>query len=187
MYGWLIVNLHLQGYTQLTSRFYNQKHNIKFRTFYDTLLTLFKNDSVLGTIYTDVRNNIESLLYKGILPKNLSGHNLVFCNGHALYKHKSQIFSLVEQTVLELVHDDQQHKEISTLQQLAIFDSVTEYPVTVKSTVDLTNKSDQNQTYVFNSKVSKDDMMSFDNFYYTLRRKGALKNLMSVKASNVYS
>ena len=102
MYGWLIVNLHLQGYTQLTSRFCNQKHSIKFRTFYDTLLSLFKSDVVLGKIYNEVRGNIESLLYKGTLPKNLSGHNLVFCNAQSLYKHKDQLFSLLETVVVEL-------------------------------------------------------------------------------------
>ena len=182
MYGWIIVNLHLQGYTQLTSRFYNQKYDIKFRTFYDKLVTLFKEDTILGPIYDEVKNNIKSLLYKGILPKNLSGHNLIFCNGKSLYNHKNQVFSLVDQTVKQLTQSIQ-HKEISALQQLAIFDKEISYPVVVESSIDLSNNiNDRGCTYIINSKVSNDDLENFDNFYYVLRRKGALKNLMTEKA-----
>ena len=179
MYGWIIVNLHLQGYTQLTSRFYNKKYNIKFRTFYNMLIDLLKEDTILGPIYNEVKNNIESLLYKGTLPKNLSGHNLIFCNGQLIYKHKNQVFSLLDQTVRQLVYPSQYQPEVAQLQSLVIFDQATSYPVTVNSvnllldTIEATNCA-----YVINSKVSNEDLQNFDNFYYTLRRKGALKNLI---------
>ena len=178
MYGWLIVNLHLQGYTQLTSRFCNQKYNIKFKTFYDMLMTLFKEDSVLGLIYDEVRYNITSLLYHGTLPKNLSGHNLVFCNGHLLYANKNQIFSLTDQTMRQLVPLSRINHDVTRLQSLSIFDNETSYPVTVDSTINLldTNSVIENYTYVVKCKVTSTDMKNFDNFYYTLRRKGALKN-----------
>lgn len=179
MYGWIIVNLHLQGYTQLTSRFYNRKYNIKFRTFYNMLIDLLKKDPILAPIYNEVKNNVELLLYKGILPKNLSGHNLIFCNGQLLYKHKNQIFSLLDQTVKQLVHPSQYHHDVVKLQSLAIFDQKISYPVTVDLSPKLLDTEDgTNCIYVIDSKVTNEDLQNFDNFYYTLRRKGALKNLI---------
>jgi radical SAM superfamily enzyme YgiQ (UPF0313 family) len=179
MYGWIIINLHLQGYTQLTSRFYNQKYNIKFRTFYNMLIDLFKKDTILGPIYDEVKNNVDLLLYKGTLPKNLSGHNLIFCNGQLLYEHKNQIFSLLDQTVKRLVHPSQYHHDVVKLQSLAIFDQKISYPVTVDLSPNLLDTNNAtNCIYVIDSKVTNKDLQQFDNFYYTLRRKGALKNLI---------
>jgi radical SAM superfamily enzyme YgiQ (UPF0313 family) len=179
MYGWIIVNLHLQGYTQLTSRFYNQRNGIEFRTFYDKFISLFKQHSDLGPIYNDVKNNIQSLLYKGVLPKNLSGHNLIFCNGQLIYQHKQHVFSLINQTVAQLIDTDQIYKEIDQLQQLAIFDQKTLYPITVESCVDIDQCNDRNCSYLIDTRINNTDLLNFDNFYYVLRRKGALKNSMT--------
>jgi hypothetical protein len=57
MYGWIIVNLHTQGYTQLTSRFYNQKYNITFRQFYDALIVNFKHRKMIITL-NEIANRI---------------------------------------------------------------------------------------------------------------------------------
>jgi radical SAM superfamily enzyme YgiQ (UPF0313 family) len=179
MYGWVIVNLHLQGYTQLTSKFYNKRYGIEFRVFYDTLIDILKQTPTLDLIYNEVKSNIHSLLYTGVLPKNLSGHNLIFCNGQLLYQHKDKIFSLVDQVVDQLIPDSPYRADISALQKLAIFDAKTKYPISITTPVDLLDITDQLHTYIVNSKVSEDDLINFNNFYYALRRKGALKNTIT--------
>lgn len=176
MYGWIIVNLHTQGYTQLTSRFYNQKYNVAFRQFYDTLIVNLKQHPELNCIYLEVQNNVESLLTHGTLPKKLSGHNLIFCNADKLYKCKQQIFEVLNTTAQQLVsaHCTQ---DLNKLQQLAIFDAVAQYPINLIVNTDIYNPDSSNQCkYQIDNNMSKDVIENFDNLYYALRRKGALKN-----------
>ena len=181
MYGWVIVNLHMQGYTQLTSRFYNKKYNIEFKTFYNTLIDKLKNDPLLGQIYYNVKNNLENLLYQGVLPHKLSGHNLIFCNGQLIYQHKEQVFSLVNQTVEQLIRPGQIHTEIAELQKLAIFDEKISYPIIIESSVDIDQSNNYKCSYIVEAKVTNSDLLNFNNFYYMLRRKGALKNSITKK------
>jgi len=114
-----------------------------------------------------------------VLPKNLSGHNLIFCNGQLIYQHKQHVFSLINQTVAQLIDADQIYKEIDQLQQLAIFDQKTLYPITVESCVDIDQCNDRNCSYLIDTRINNTDLLNFDNFYYVLRRKGALKNSMT--------
>lgn len=179
MYGWIIVNLHLQGYTQLISRFCYQRHGIKFRTFYDLLTSLINDYTDLKAIYNDTKNNVHSLLYKGLLPKNLSGHNLIFCNGQQLYQHKDQVFALANQTMTQLVEHGNVHRQVDKLQRLSIFDKDTQYPIKIQSDIDLNQFIDHQCSYIIESKITGKDLLHFSNLHYALRRKGALKNTMT--------
>lgn len=176
MYGWIIVNLHTQGYTQLTSRFYNQKYNITFRQFYDALIVNLKQHPELNRIYLEVQNNVKGLLTQGTLPKKLNGHNLIFCNADQLYKCKQQIFAVLNTTAQQLVSAPCT-QDLNNLQQLAIFDTAAGYPVNLIVHTDIYNPdSSKRCEYQIDNNMSKDVIENFDNLYYALRRKGALKN-----------
>lgn len=172
MHGWIIVNLHMQGYTQFTSRYYNKKQNIKFETFYNKLIENFQQNPDLARIYTEVKNIITTFLTTGTLPPKLSGHNLVFCNSYDLYINRQQIFAVLDQTVKQLTN--QVVNDVTVLQSLAIFDADIEYPTTISLNSDIFDNRATSCTV--SNKMSSKLTDNFANFYYVMRRKGALKN-----------
>lgn len=177
MYGWLIINLHMQGYTQLTSRYYNHCENISFRLFYDTLISNLTTDVDISNIFNDTKKNLENLLYNGILPPHLSGHNLMYCNSKKIFLNKDRVFDILDQTVKQLVSTEQYNPDIAILQKHTIFDTETQYPVDLNSNVDINQQfAKQSCRYIVDKKISIDTMKNFDNLFYLLRRKGVLKN-----------
>ena len=51
MYAWMIVHCHINGYTQLYSKFARNYHNVSFRVFYDKLFEkLHQKNRVLNNI-----------------------------------------------------------------------------------------------------------------------------------------
>lgn len=184
MYGWSIINLHMQGYTQLTSRYYNQCENISFRLFYDTLISNLTADVDIGNIFNDTKKNLENLLYNGILPPHLSGHNLMYCNSKKIFLNKHRVFDILDQTVKQLVSFEQYNPDIAILQKHTIFDVETQYPIELTANIDI-NQQFANQLcrYVIDKKISTDTMKNFDNLFYLLRRKGVLKNSIKLLES----
>jgi hypothetical protein len=181
MYGWIIINLHMQGYTQLTSRYYNKIHNLGFRTFYDQLIKNLIQDQEINLILSDTRSNIESLLHHGTLPDHLSGHNLIYSNAKKVYMNRHRIFDIADQTVKQLVSDNLYNPDITVLQTHTIFDLETVYPLTLQSNVNITDQFSTNAChYTIDKKVSQDLLDNFDNLFYLLRRKGVLKNSINV-------
>lgn len=174
LFGWLIVNFHMQGYSQIVARYLHHIHNISYLDFYTQLMESVRNCEILGPIFALVHDCIEELLNSGNLPAGLSGHNLVFCHGQSLYKYKNYIFKNLDLVCKQMGHLDVE--QILTLQKAWIFDKETIYPMTLDSSFNLAENNTAPTKYIIKSKIVPDDLVNFDNFYYVLRRKGALKN-----------
>jgi putative methyltransferase len=175
MFGWLIVNFHMQGYTQLVSKYLRLQHNISYNDFYHTCQTEIYHCEVLKKIYNQVRSNIEDLLYHGKLPQGLSGHNLVFCEGHSLYQARNSVFDLIRRVCKTMIYNSD-IDSILALQTSWIFDVGQQYPLKISSDYDIFLNQPNTTHYVVNSKIKFNEFENFDNLYYVLRRKGALKN-----------
>jgi radical SAM superfamily enzyme YgiQ (UPF0313 family) len=178
LYGWLVVNFHLQGYSQLASQFCRHTHNISFREFYDQLRDCIITNNVLNSIYSQVRNNLCDLLYRGILPTGTSAHNLIFSGALQLYKNKEEIFLVIAELVQQLTGKD--CSDIMQLQQAFIYDSDCAYPLEVHATFNFTTMKSESNAYKMNSRVSWSNIGDFDKTYYALRKKGVLKNSMDL-------
>jgi hypothetical protein len=70
-------------------------------------------------------------------------------------------------------------RDIVILQEKFIFDKNTCYLFTHSCDFDIQTESCEHTVYHIDKKVSLDQMENFDNFFYTLRRKGAIKNSLS--------
>jgi hypothetical protein len=181
MYGWIIVNFHMQGYTQMTSRYYNQTLGIDFKTFYNELIKNLHQNPILFDIYNKVKNKLTIFLHQGTLPKNLSGHNLIFSNAYELYVNKKQIFDLLDDIAKQLA-GNQYNRDLAILQSHAIFDVDKTYPISIVTDLDAFGRGiGKKYTYTVDSKTSNDIANNFNNLYYVLRRKGFLKNKITLE------
>jgi putative methyltransferase len=178
LYGWLVVNFHLQGYSQLASQFCRHKYNISFYEFYDQLKNCIVTNNVLYSIYIQVRNNLCDLLYRGTLPVGTSAHNLIFSEALQLYKNKEEIFLVIAELLQQLTGKD--CSDIMQLQQSFIYDNNCAYPCEVSTTFNFTTMQSEPTMYRINSRVSWTNIGDFDKTYYALRKKGVLKNSMDL-------
>jgi hypothetical protein len=87
MYAWMIVNFHMQGYSQLASKFCRYVHNIDYIVFYNHLMNEICRHPSFGNTYAEIKQLVSNLLYHGTLPNNLSGHNILFVLGETIYKN----------------------------------------------------------------------------------------------------
>jgi len=176
LYAWMIVNVHIQGYSQLVSKYCRYVHNISYRDFYDRLLDEIKTQPELAEIYTKVKDTVTGLLTTGRLPADVTAHNLVFLEGASLYKNKYQIFQIVK-TVFESLAPAPNHKLI-TLQQCFIFNSTMTYPIELDCDFDFDLLKLSQCCYKIKPKADSIDLKEFADSYYVLRRKGLIKNKM---------
>lgn len=173
MYAWMIVNVHLQGYTQLTSKYCRYKYHVSYRKFYDKLLSLIENDLTLGKIYNEVLNIVSTLLKFGTLPSGVSAHNLIFLKGFDLYKHKKLLMQLGWQILDQFSEEDL--KSIKKIQESFIYDESTNYPIEISCDFDFDNCVFRKTEYSISPKA-KLNLENFYDLYYALRRKGFIKN-----------
>ena len=178
VYAWMIVNFHLQGYSQLTSRLLRQQHNISFRRFYDTMLMIIETNDKVGTVYTKMKNSISNLLKHGKLGPGQSGHNLLFHLANELYLVKHAIFDVVANTYTSII--GQSNKDVDQAQRLMVIDLDVSYPVDIKLNFDLTTFTDAERHYRIDRKTEIIDQQSFTEQFYALRRKGLLKTVATV-------
>jgi radical SAM superfamily enzyme YgiQ (UPF0313 family) len=113
MYGWMILQLHTQGYTQLVSRYLRGVHNIPYRQFYDRLYELLQIDDKLKVIFNFVEQFEKAYITTGELPDpkdidptievpKLGGHFTAQMSMDMIYKNRQSIYALAEQIVNEL-------------------------------------------------------------------------------------
>jgi radical SAM superfamily enzyme YgiQ (UPF0313 family) len=178
LYGWLVVNFHLQGYTQLISQFCRYKYDTSYRSFYDLFRDRVATHHALGSIFTHVRNNLRDLLYHGTLPVGISAHNLIFSEALSLYKNKEHIFEVASNVFRELTGDN--CEDVINLQRAFIYDSDHIYPCQVSTGFDLKTLQSKPTTYKISSRVRWSDLGDFDKTYYALRKKGVLKNNLDI-------
>lgn len=87
MYGWLIVNFHSYGWTQIIAKAGNKLCNKSYREIYDSLWDYIKTNKVLLSYYLNHKNDFEKFLY--IDPTSITGFqrndDIIVSSGHKLF------------------------------------------------------------------------------------------------------
>lgn len=179
MYAWMIVNIHLQGYSQIVSKYCRYRYNVSFKDFYNNLLESIKIQKDIKPLYDRVRSIVTSLLTTGILPPGISAHNLVFLEGEMLYKNKDIVFQMVNDLFDKLGND--QHDSIKQLQKYFIFDHKIDYPIELNCDFDVNSLKCSLTRYRILPKANQGDLKDFYESYYAMRRKGLIKNVLEKK------
>ena len=160
LYGWLVIQFHIAGYTQLVAKHLNSL-GMGYRSFYDKLFDYIKNDpGVIGDHYREIERSVSHYMKTGkILDQGKHGHTLHAASFAFMFRNKESIFDILSD--LNLVTDD-----TLKLQKAFIFDEDTEYPYQIKCGRD---------TYTVDTEFKEFDRND-PHTVFILRRKGLLKN-----------
>lgn len=163
MYGWLIVQFHIAGYTQLVAKNLNRL-GMGYRSFYDKLFAYVKNDpGVIGDHYREIERSVSYYMKTGkILDQGKHGHTLHAASFAFMFRNKDHVFDILSD--LNLVTDD-----TLKLQRAFIFDENAEYPYNIAC---------KDATYKVDTEFKEFDKND-PHTVFILRRKGLLKNQLS--------
>ena len=160
LYGWLVIQFHIAGYTQLVAKHLNS-FGMGYRSFYDKLFNYIKNDpGVIGDHYREIERSVSHYMKTGkILDQGKHGHTLHAASFAFMFRNKESIFDILSD--LNLVTDD-----TLKLQRAFIFDEDVEYPHQIQCGKD---------TYIVDTEFKEFDRND-PHTVFILRRKGLLKN-----------
>jgi radical SAM superfamily enzyme YgiQ (UPF0313 family) len=171
MYGWLIVQFHIAGYTQILSKYYFNVLNLSYREFYDNLFDIIKKDTgILGSHYKKINEIISTYVKTGKIIENAKtgGHSLHVISFEFMFKNKNIIFDLLGEKLNPSL-------EIFELQKSFIFNENEIYPKILESNYDIENWENKKIVYKINNNFKDYDGTNF----FILRRKGLLQNTIS--------
>ena len=160
LYGWLIIQFHIAGYTQLVAKHLNSL-GMGYRSFYDKLFGYIKSDpGVIGDHYREIERSVSHYMKTGkILDQGKHGHTLHAASFAFMFRNKESIFNILSD--LNLVTDN-----TLKLQRAFIFDEDAEYPHQIQCGKD---------TYTVDTEFKEFDRND-PHTVFILRRKGLLKN-----------
>ena len=177
LFGWVIIQFHIVGYTQLYAKFLRNKHLVSYETFYNKLHEQIKTNKNTKDFYNNFKNLLTNFLKNGSLPENqsISGHNLHFYTYEYFYNNKELIFDIGED-ILKNYTDST--KSIKLLQENFIFNEKSSYPLVLNNlNLNIEGWDNKDTSYVIDNKIKNYKTKNF----YTLRRQGAFKNKIYIQ------
>jgi hypothetical protein len=170
MFGWMIIQLHITGYSQIIAKYLRFSQDIPYRTFYDHLMQKIKNSDFFGPHHDMMHDMVTDFLNSGEVRNESSGHMLHATSGAWLYENKTLIMKFIFDAASEL---SQMPDWVGDLQQNFVYDSEIKYPVTITADYDILSEKISEVTYVVNPNVAE----KISNLSLaSVRRKGLLKN-----------
>jgi hypothetical protein len=172
LYSWMIVQFHINGFSQLISKYYRNIKNISYREFYDKLFEHIKNDSKL---FGDHYHSLYSRLYEYMSTGKVTydgdtGHSLELSMAHdfnVFWDNKQYVFDLIR-CCWDVPED------IFSIQKHFVYDPDKEYPYELESSIDFESGEQGKIRYnLCNGRSEKDryDM-------WAIKRQGLDKNTM---------
>jgi len=175
MYGWMIIQLHIAGYSQIIAKYLRQAGNISYRTFYDHLMDEIKTSEVCSAEYQHVKQLVYNFLTTGEIEDEATGHMLHAISGPWIYDNKEKIFDFVVDSANKLYQVPQW---VHDLQSKFIYDNSYVYPIIIEADYDLINSVASPTSYTVTSKL-KDKVENL--VLAVIRRRGLLKNQLDIK------
>jgi len=102
MFSWLIINFHINGWTQIYSRFKRKYNNESFKEFYLKLLKNIKSDSgIAGKEYKRVHDIVKTYLTEGKINRNkfnfwVPAHSILYDSIKYLFMKDNELKSFLE-------------------------------------------------------------------------------------------
>ena len=128
LYSWMIIQLHINGYSEIISDYLNKEFGVSYRKFYDSIfVTLGKDYSSLGKHFRELKERVSSYLKNGkILSDKDTGHTLELSMGtdfEFFWSHKEIVINYIRNCCGMFIPND-----IMALQRSYIYNPNVEYP-----------------------------------------------------------
>lgn len=173
MYSWVIIHFHINGYTQILSKYARNK-GVSFRKFYDLLIDNISLSEIIYSHYNLIKESIDLYLRGSNTSKKISAHSWMYNKSHNIfYRNKEHVFRIGEKTFRDLF--DMQHVDVLIFQKNFIYDNSKKYPIKQKLNFNYNEMNSSNLIlYVFDSQFKP------NNDHYAERRTNPslVKNLV---------
>jgi len=168
LYAWMIVQFHINGYSQIISKYYRNKNKTKYREFYDRLFSAIKSDPVLfGQHYKNLYDKIYNYMTTGKVTDS-TGHALemsMATDYNLFWENKEHTFGLISKCW-------QVEDYLLDFQKEFVYNPHREYPIKLSLPFDLDTWEDRNTDY--NICNPREESERYD--MWVLKRKGLDKN-----------
>jgi len=177
MYGWMIIQFHISGYTQLYAKYCRNVLDISYRTFYDTLFEKIQASDIFREHYKNLKNIVHHYLTTGqLLDESAKGHGLGSNSFEYIYNIRKHAFDIGKSCTLKFTNDID---DIDIIQRKFIYDINSIFPMEIESPWDLATWTNHPTKYHIGTKNVQTQTF---NFYFA-RRKGLLKNMFIKKGT----
>jgi len=173
MYGWLITNMHLAGYSQLIAKYCYYVHGISYRQYYDYLFEkITGSNTAISEDFQSMKLSITELLTTGkITTLPIRVNHIAFYSYIPLYLKKQQVIDLAVETA---EHFGSVDSSVVELQNNFLYDQHCEFPTHVNCNYNIDTWQQQQSYYKISSRVTN---FKLDYNHLSLQRKrGHLKN-----------
>jgi putative methyltransferase len=175
MYGWMIIQLHIAGYTQIVSRYMRERHDVSYKDFYDQLMQTILTDDMLSEHYNKVKHAVDLFCRTGDVPESGTGHMLHTISGSWLYNNKQYIFDTAVRVAKSF---GEVPTWVAELQQKFLYDKEYIYPCNIDADFDIFTAEIKTVEYKLAPKFENIDMS--DTSLALIRRRGLIKNAITI-------
>jgi hypothetical protein len=172
LYGWMIVQFHIPGYSQLLSKYSRNVLNLSYAEFYNCLYEIIKTDQIFGPMYKELQRIVSTYLYTGEIvteDASLRGHALHHFASKQIYNNRERIVDLVGKFVD--ISDN-----IKDLQRCFIANKSNNNSIIIDSEYDIDTWARKPIVYQVDTKIPYNENFDFWNH----RRRGLLKNKFTI-------
>jgi len=172
LYAWMIIHLHMSGYSQLYARYARHKFNISYQRFYEHVWHRIWCDDPISSHLRDLQITLDTYLRTGRLETQSlanSGHNIHAISYGWLYNNKQQVFGLLRSIAQDLIEIPE---GLVCLQENFLVDPTRKYPIETEMDFDVVNWKNHTKKYQIWSNIEFDTEFDF----YRYRRQGLVKN-----------
>ena len=180
VYGWMIMNFHCYGYTQVFARYCRTQKNVSYREFYDALYHRLNTGT--GEIPDFIERYTELVINYVRTGFVIDPHNLARRDENGivldkmpelglelLYKNKDWAYQTAQEVAKQFTPV---HSSIADLQKNIFFDINTRYPISIDTVVDLETWNENPCKYQVESNA-----IDIENFnFWRHRRDPQLRN-----------
>jgi putative methyltransferase len=172
MYGWMIIHMHIGGYSQILARYCRSFHDISYRDFYDRMFEKIKASPILGEHYSNLRKVVHHYLTTGHIDDdycNKGGHGIHSVSYEYFFQRQGQIKSFASDVARSFVDID---PSVEILNSNFLFSPEQDYPLFIDLEFDPMDWKKEKSRCILSSQLLMDE--NFD--FYKFRRQGLIKN-----------
>lgn len=185
MYGWVIIQFHIGGYTREYSKYLRNTHHISYKEFYDRFYLLLLDNKEFAEHYAVIKDIVNNYITNGNilindpnLEKSGGGGGLHSLSIGFIYKNRSTIFDIGFNCAL--MFDLQLPSELKMLQENMIYNQTNSYPLKITLPFDIDDYTDTVSTYTISNKYFDNNKHIETEIDYNSRRKGIIKNIIKL-------
>jgi putative methyltransferase len=172
MYGWMIMQLHIGGYSQIYAKYCRFRHDVSYRQFYDCMFDRLQQENFFQKHFQQLQHIVSRYLHTGEMQKLdgfKGGHSIHAVSYGFVYGNKEQAYALsleIARTFAEVETD------LVSIQSNFLFDPLQSYPIDISLPYSITSWQETETHY----RIKPRAVIEKDFDFYRSRRQGLIKN-----------